>query len=581
MKKPAVTYSFILVAITFLLAACSGSGGNGGWYPVPILKSEAGYIEIEPISFSLQQQGLDTYTDTSSTARVLYSFHPAKRDPAAKPLFVFLNGGPGCATTTNLFSMNTAPYTLDRERTGGNAYAANPYSWAVMGNLLYIDAPDTGFSYNVISGASDLNVRFSEFNSKNFNPFIDAANVIRVLLRFLDAHPSIRGNQVVLVGESYSGTRVSTMLNLLLFYSKYGTGEKIYKDAALAAEIGRHLAEVFPAEAAAGTLTPETIARQFGRQILIQPEISGPYQAEADGDLFEQPGSVIDQLAAATGTTYTRCDPADVTCSKEMNALVFTEKTAGRDRYNLTMREGWSDDLEAFAMQGLLDVDILSRLFNYDVRSIGMLRPEARRDAYRYVINRNEDPDGWGPAAGGLSRKLMLERESLRRMLASLGSPGNKSMEKVFGALPAYDDYLSGTNLAVFVSFMSNRAVYRGYPVSPDESPLFGRLFLENATLVKTFLTDAEYDLVIYSPGYPEALKKYTDIVSSVSVTRGKELQQPAGTFRINYKPDSLPGMKTPAHVDLYYPYYAFSGHSVSSAQPDKIRQDVQSWMTR
>ena len=93
---------FCLVFLSLLLAACSS-----GDTPAP-LTSEAGYIEIEPISFSLQQQGRDTYSDTSSTARILYSFHPAK--------------------------------------------------------------------------------------------------------------------QVVLVGESYSGTRVSTMLNLLLFYSNYGTG---------------------------------------------------------------------------------------------------------------------------------------------------------------------------------------------------------------------------------------------------------------------------------------------------------------------------------------------------------------------
>jgi hypothetical protein len=48
-----------------------------------------------------------------------------------------------------------------------------------------------------------------------------------VLLRFLKAHPQIQANQVVLVGESYSGTRVSTMLNLLLFYPGYASGDKV------------------------------------------------------------------------------------------------------------------------------------------------------------------------------------------------------------------------------------------------------------------------------------------------------------------------------------------------------------------
>lgn len=572
MKSSMGTNLFVAVVITLFLAACSGSDTVS-------LQSEAGYIEIEPISFSLQQPGRDTYSDTSSTSRILYSFHPASLDSAHKPLFVFLNGGPGCATTTNLFSMNTAPYTLDRLRTNGNPYAANPYSWTVLGNLLYIDAPNTGFSYNLVTGASDKEVRFSEFNSKNFNPFIDSANVIRVILRFLEAHSSIRSNQIILVGESYSGTRVSTMLNLLLFYPKYGTGEKIYKDTALVAEIQQHFSKLFPAEAAAGNLTPQMVARQFGRQILIQPEISGPYQAEADGDFFEQPGSIIDRLAAATGTVYTRCNPSDSTCSKEMNALTFVEKLAKRDRYNLSMQVGWTDELEVFAMQSLLDVDTLSRLFNYDVHNISMIRPEARKDAYRYAVNKNEDPNSWNLTDVRLSQKLLLERDSLSRMITLLGSAGNNSFEKVFGSLPVYDDYLSGTNIAVYISFMSNRAVYAGYPVSPDTSPLFGQLFLENATLVKTFLTDAEHDLVIYSPGYPEALKKYTGIVDSVVVKRGKDLLQPLGSFRINYTPNSLTGMSTPAYVDLYYPYYGVSGHSVTSAQPDKILADIKNWM--
>lgn len=208
-----------------------------------------------------------------------------------------------------------------------------------------------------------------------------------------------------------------------------------------------------------------------------------------------------------------------------------------------------------------------------------MLRPEARKDAYRYVVNKNEDPDSWGLSAGSLSQKLLLERDSLARMNALLGISGGNSLENIFGSLPVYDGYLSGTNLAVFVAFISNSAIYARYPVSPDDSPIFGQLFLENAPLIKTFLTDAEYDLVIYSPGYPEALKKYTGIVKSVDVKRGKELRQATGSFRINYQTGSLGSIDTPLYVDIFYPYYSDSGHSISSAQPDKLLSDVAGWL--
>jgi len=160
-----------------------------------------------------------------------------------------------------------------------------------------------------------------------------------------------------------------------------------------------------------------------------------------------------------------------------------------------------------------------------------------------------------------------------------LNTPGNKSMENVFGSLPLYDDYLSGTTLLVFVSFMSNDAVLAGYPVSPDTSPLFGQMFLENVALIKTFLTDAEHDLVIYSPGYPGALGKYTEIVKSIEVKRGKELDGKTGSFRINYQPSALSNVKTPAYVDIFYPYYVDSGHSVPSGQPDKLLADARNWM--
>ncbi len=573
MKNTIRLLGMILLALS--LAGCPDYSNNGR-----SLQSEAGYLEVEPISFSLQKQGSEPYALTSSTARVFYSFFPAAQNPVGKPLFVFLNGGPGCATTTNLFSMNTAPYTLDRERTKGARYATNPNSWDELGNLLYIDAPNTGFSYNVVPGASSFDVRLLEFNAQNFNPFIDSANVIRVLLRFLEAHPQIRANQVVLVGESYSGTRVSTMLNLLLFYPGYASGDKVYKDAALAAEVQRHFDRVYPADAVNGIYAPATVARQFGRQILIQPEISGPYQAAADGDLFEAPGSVIDTIAAATGTTYSRCDPSDTACNKETNALVFAEEVAGRDRYIYRKPVGWTDELEAYAMLGLLDASVLSAVLEDDVRTIALMRPAARTNGYRYLIDQFGvnylDPGVLPPRQAQTLRLLKASRARVNAALA--GAPGG-SLHEVLGMLPAYDDYLSGTNFLVWFAFMLNNATIRGYPVSPDSSPLYGQMFLENIALVKTFLTDSEFDLVIYSPGYPVALSMYTSIVKAVDVKRGKELDGKTGSFRVTYQPNSLNGVPTPAYVDIFYPYYATAGHAIAAEQPEKILTDVTRWM--
>ena len=57
-------------------------------------------------AFGLDEQGRTT------AARIFYSFVPAKKNSEQKPVFVFLNGGPGAATSTALCTWGTGPYTL-------------------------------------------------------------------------------------------------------------------------------------------------------------------------------------------------------------------------------------------------------------------------------------------------------------------------------------------------------------------------------------------------------------------------------------------------------------------------------------
>ncbi len=418
---------------------------------LPSTQSQAGFTELESIPFSFQKAGLETLAYASTRARVWHAYFPATGLASKEaPLFVFLNGGPGCATTSNLFSMNTAPYTLDREhqQNAGSQLSKNPQSWTAIGNLLYIDAPMTGFSYNLMPTPDVTLKRQAEFDVQNQNPFIDAAQVIRVILRFLGEHSDIRNNPVVLVGESYGGTRVSTMLNLLLFHEQYGTGVKVYRDATLAAEIKAFFNQGLATGMA--SVAPEIVARQFGRQILIQPQLTGDYQNQEAATMYYQDGSVIDQISReAWGLPFLRAQNVDKFTYVTFVVLPF----CGRDRYIYTK---WA------------------------------------------------------------------------------------------------------------------------------ASPLYGNMFLENISLVSTLLTDAELDLVIYSPALPKALERHSSIVKSIAAVRGSQTSlQTHGTFQVNYVPGSLAPLVTPASVTLHYPYYPTSGHSVASAQPDKLFLDVRNWMAQ
>jgi len=581
----------LTVLLVTALAACGGGdgGGHGAVDNTDATQAEANYSTVAPIEFALQgDDGSRPQAAQSSEARVFYSYHPAIGGPLGKPLFVMLNGGPGCATTTNLFSMNTAPYTLDMLRTGTDTtHVENPYSWTHVGNLLYIDAPNSGFSYGVIR-PNDEFMRALDF-TVSYNPFVDAAQVIRVILGFLADHPPIQGNPVILVGESYGGTRVSTMLNLLLYHRRYADGRAVYQDPALVAAIEGHLAATAP-PGSEPPYPPAIVAAQFGRQILIQPELSGPYQNEATGELYERPGSVIDSLVRPGSPEYQRC--AFTGCDKAAWALAQVQYVFNRDRYIYTRPSTWSDDLEAHAMDGLLDVNVLSTVLGVNVREITLMRPEARngKGAYRYLLRKGlaltNDIEYLQQQPGYTERLSSREQQTMAfgavsqaRIAAQLRPVVRRSLPVVLGELDPVDDYLVGTNYAVYFSFMYNLFTLAGIDLNPERSPRYGALFLENLALVETFMTDAQLDLVIYPQAIPPALERYLDVVRAVETHWGTGATD--GAMTVFYQPDSLPEVETPESRTIFMPHYAESGHSVSSTQPDKLLADVQTWLQR
>jgi hypothetical protein len=562
---------FMMILVSLLPAACSDSSDNE-----PVMEN-SGFYEIEPVHFSFQNYG-PTLSYTSSKIRVSYSFFPADESTDTKPLFVFFNGGPGCATCTGLLSLNTAPFTLDRTRP--DSIKANPYSFTRLGNLLYIDAPNTGFSYNLVKHADNKDVRKTEFEARNFNPFIDAAQVTRVLLRFMADHPAIEDNQVIIVGESYGGTRASTMLNMLLFYSRYGDGSRIYRDIALASEIQKHFERINPS-CKGRIVTPEAVASQFGGQILIEPLLTGHYQDKLTGEAYEKEGSVIFDIAQATGTTYTPCGGRP-DCHAFDNALDFVVKTAKRDVYQYDMDEGYTMGISNYNRSMVDRESILSQMLGRDVFSIRLLYPSARENAYRYIENESRDAlevlesSGFErlPAAERMriKKKLMLktlESEEIRPEEAT------DTLEMVLGPLNPWDAYVVGCNDAVNSTFYNNEAIDAGYPIDPMND-IFGEMFLENLALVDTLITDCDLDLVIYAAVLPDSIKEYADIVEDVVWDDSTE----DGYIYVYYRPGTLPDIETPDMRPIYFPHYRASGHMVTLPQPDKFFNDVERWLS-
>jgi hypothetical protein len=538
-------------------------------------QNEAGFMTIEPIIFYFHYgDHFSRLPLKSSEARIWYSFHAANKDSPEKPLFVFFNGGPGSATCSGLMSMYTSEFSLDNriETGGGDIFVPNPYSWTQLGNLLYIDAREAGFSYNLMSqdkNIQDEGIRFREFNAQNFNPFFDAADFIRVLLRFLASRPELRKNPVVIVGESYGGVRTICMLHLLLNYTEYGNGAQMYQDEALVNEIQTHFDVVFP-DYRGQIVPPEVITEQFGHQILIQPAISYGYQTQITEDLILQPGGLIDQFEQQTGIPY---DP-DI----HDDPLYYVRDVANRDYYIYTKPAGWLNGFFSNAARMLHFTQNLTLMTGMDVKAIPHLYASERTQAYRVISTNYPDNILLTPDAAVPLIKLHFIDPAIQEANEANQEPGD--MDSVFGLLQPWDRYyLSSNGNANWAFHVYNVAIVRGYEVTIYE-PRLGRMFLQNVAHANTFITNAALDLVVYSAAIPPSLARHDDIVESVQhIRHPMNGEDRPGYIILNYHDSAFPDIHNLDTRSIRFPLYSSSCHAVSLTQPEELLNDVSVWL--
>ncbi|CAB4878306.1 MAG: hypothetical protein F2793_05425 [Actinobacteria bacterium] len=580
-----------------------GAVTTGAPCPEGRTANEAAFIPVGPIDYWFHKSFLAFTKDiryTTTPVRLFTTFQPADGvDPTTAPLFVMLNGGPGAATTANLFANNTAQFTenADAVGAGGLGYVANPNSWTSFANLLYIDPPQTGFSYSINGAAATDDVaRLKDYLFHgNFNAFIDADQVLRVVLAFLDSHPDLADNPVVLVGESYGGTRVSVMMNMLLFSGRYdANGPSFFRDPELVSLIRAHFALVGDGRSP----TPTLVARQFSRQILIQPQLTS-YQSDVQSTMFwKKSPSIIDEVAidAQWQGGFTR-DAGLCTFPLNVNlgacALMKYVAAWDRDRYNWKKAADWTDNQEALTSVQFDSIGKLNTILGVDVRTVPGFASDQRKDAYHLLSGLlGVGPDGIASAAG--SPDLPEQAGPMQDALADGFAPGpyydalvatqrrtdaavraadtTMSLQDYFGPLGRYDRYYMAWNPEVYLAFTYNVVApeYVLLPINPENDATYGEMFLENARFVSTFLTDAQYDLVIYSPALPAALAMHTGTVRGVNRVRATGAG--SGTFVITYR-DGV-------QASLTYPFYAESGHAVAAVEPKKLHDDIAAWLT-
>lgn len=340
---------------------CGCLCGDSGWScsedtclepegTVPGLAPEAGFFELEPHTYSWLGQAR-----TSARSRVWYAFWPADDAPESRPLMLLFNGGPG-ASSGLLFGSNTAPHTLDPQLSASVVPTDQP--WTQQFNLLYVDAPSTGFSYNLPLDDGTL-------VPVAIDPDHDASAFVSVLLRFLARHPALQHGSVIILGESYGGVRGTLMLQQLLDYETLVDGRSPYQNESVHAEIQRHLAGLYPETCGQG-LGRDEIAAQFGHFVSVQGVVAGFAQLLApvtpsplcipDGDIYhcDRPANWLFGISAEVGDRLRQPDLLDTVLGVDPTTIAWMYADARQGAYG---RELVGDETELTSIFGALGPD--------------------------------------------------------------------------------------------------------------------------------------------------------------------------------------------------------------------------------
>jgi hypothetical protein len=227
---------------------------------------------------------------------------------------------------------------------------------------------------------------------------------------------------------------------------------------------------------------------------------------------------------------------------------------ANRDAYAYTKSANWSDNREASVIPALLTLDVFATLTGYDPAKIARMYSTERAQAYKKATS------------SGLYldlpkfRPWLLDRQQRREALTA---GAEAEFEKTFGTLNSYDGYFLNFSYDIYLLFNNPSEQYT------MGDPSIGRRFLENLLDVKTFITNASLDVIVYPPSIPETAKSY-DEIEGVTVD--------GENIKIGFKKGSF-GLTEATFRTIRFPAYTESGHTVSVFQPVKLLDDVKAWM--
>ncbi|KAG2138521.1 Alpha/Beta hydrolase protein [Suillus clintonianus] len=139
------------------------------------------------------------YLDITDDKHLFFWFFESRTSPGDAPLVMWLNGGPGCSSSTGLL-FELGPCNIADE--GANT-THNPHSWNAHANMIFLDQPiNVGYSYSEDGSTVDS----SPVAGKDVYAFMEL---------FLTRFPEYSTQPFHLAAESYGGTYVPNIANVI------------------------------------------------------------------------------------------------------------------------------------------------------------------------------------------------------------------------------------------------------------------------------------------------------------------------------------------------------------------------------
>lgn len=172
--------------------------------PVTVSRRKADHIFALPgatWNFNFNQHS--GYLQATPGNKLFYWFVESQSGNEGDPIVLWLQGGPGCASTGGLFG-EIGPFFVNPD---GETLFENVYSWNKAAHILVIDSPrSVGFSYQ------DQNVN----NDTTWDDDKTALDTYTALEDFFAAYTPHRNSELYITGESYGGVYVPTLTRLLI-----------------------------------------------------------------------------------------------------------------------------------------------------------------------------------------------------------------------------------------------------------------------------------------------------------------------------------------------------------------------------